>query len=86
MQKVFSMQGINISKPAFYLGSLNCFHIILTSMRNTTRNIQRHKTLGIYLEDALTLCLRLSKYIASFESAAVSMTAEIVKQGTVFTV
>ena len=55
-------------------------------MRNTTRNIQRHKTLGIYLEDALTLCLRLSKYIASFESAAVSMTAEIVKQGTVTTV
>ena len=38
-ESIFSMQRINLSKPAYYLGSLSSFFIILTSMQNTTRNI-----------------------------------------------
>ena len=41
------------SKQAYYHGSLISFRITLTSMHNTPEIFQRHKTLGIYLEDAL---------------------------------
>ena len=38
-ESIFSMQRINLSKLAYYRGNLNSFLIILTSMRNTSRNI-----------------------------------------------
>ena len=41
------------SKPAYYHGILISFRITLTSMNNTPEIFRRHKTLGIYLEDAL---------------------------------
>ena len=39
-ESIFSMQRINLSKPAYYNGSPNSFHIIWTCRHNTTRNIQ----------------------------------------------